>query len=403
MNVISLRVVLGNPAIRTTGMIAAGGLAFMAANLVYAKLLVPGDFGRLVLLQTIASVTMGLSALGFDTLIGRKDISRPHKTIHVLLALCTVVGLLLAVFSVTVFDVDEVMAALVLTASIGGAATRLYSSIEQSQQRFARAMAIFQLPQFLFLAASLGHLFFRSPSWEEAGIAYASCYLFSLALGFWLTHQCALEPQGQEDPPLSVQVSRGLAIVTATGSLLVLNQLEKLIAGETLSMVELGALGLASTLVASPFKLLAAGVGYTLLPRLKSTPDESDRRKLLYRELQLSAIVGAIGAIILIAVVPAAVDLIFGDKYRVSYALVLVLVLLGIVRLNSGVINATVNALGDTRTLQIYTLIGWVSVAIAALAAYALADHGVVGVVVGVTVGWVVRIASAAYLVRGEL
>lgn len=375
----------------------------MLANVLYAKLLSPTDFGRLVLVETIASITMGISPFGFETLIGRKEVNHPRRAIAKLLGVLFLLGVVVVAVAHFLLPGSFLLIVLIVVASLAGAATRLFAAIEQSELRFSRSMLISQLAQFLFLATAVAGFVFRTPSWEESAALYAGCFVFSALLGLFLVRNYDLELDSTAIVPIGQLCSRGFGIVGATATLLVLGQMEKLVAAETLGMRELGTLGLASTLVASPFKLLSAGVGYTLLPRLRATADAAARKKMVRQEFWLSMTVGALGALVLIAVVPKFVTAVFGDEYTITYGLVLALVALGIVRLNSGVISATINSLGDTKMLYQFTLAGWVATALAAAAAFALAGYGSIGVVAGVTIGWLFRNTLAAYLVRKEL
>ncbi len=76
------------------------------------------------------------------------------------------------------------------------------------------------------------------------------------------------------------------------------------------------------------------------------------------------------------------------------------IIAVGIVRLFYAVASAVVRALADARQLRQFNLLAWIGTALAAGAAIIFSGFGLVGVIAGAAVGWLVRLAAAVSLVR---
>lgn len=395
----ALRKVLEWPALRTTLLVAGGGIALMLANLLYAKMLDPDEFGKLVLMQSIAFVTIALLPMGFETLIARREIDAPLGVVYRVLALATALATALLAAVVWLIDGSAETGLLVLFAGIAGSATRLFAAIEQSEQNFVRSQLIFQAPSVIFLCCALSQRFLGISSWREGGAAYVLSFALGSLIGFVLVRQDDVGPA--EPSKLAGLWPRALAMIGIFAATIVLNQLPLFVAAARLSMHDVGALGLATTLIAAPYKMLSVGVGYALLPRMAAVQnDKLARRKLLLQEVSFVAALAVIGALALYLLVPIFVAWYFSDEYVIGTLLIIALLMLGLIRVNNAVFAAAISALAGTRALHFFNVSGWFSVAIAAGAALALSGYGATGIVAGITIGWVTRIVIAIGLIR---
>ncbi len=397
----TIRMLAAHPALPTTLLIGGGGIALAFANIIYAKLLGAEDFGRLVLMQAIAFVAMGLLPLGFDMLIARHEIEAPLPVIRLVLTIGAILIAVVLSFSYWILDVSPAVFLYIFIAGTAGAATRLFASILQRETMFLRSQFISQAAPLIYLGFAIAHSFTGASTWQSA----ANTYILSVLLGALIGYQLVRDAAG---PAISAPISsdlwyKAIALAGILASLLLLNQMGLFIAAGALGMREVGALGLATTLIASPFRLFSHGVGYTLVPRMAACQNETERRKLLLHEFMVAMGVGVPGAIALFLLVPPFVNYIFADEYSISMALTVALIAVGLIRLNTAVVSAAINALAGTKALQVFNLTGWVSAVIAAGAAFLLSDYGATGIVAGVSIGWVIRMMFASILIRKEL
>jgi O-antigen/teichoic acid export membrane protein len=184
---------------------------------------------------------------------------------------------------------------------------------------------------------------------------------------------------------------------------LVLVQLDRLVIPHVLPVEDLALYGVLAAIVGSLFRVLQMGVGYSLLPRLRAAPDVIARRRLVLREARLVLAIVAAGSAAIWVLTPLVERLFLAGKYHLPPALILAGLITGVFKVLNAFTKSTVGALASTRELSVVNALGWISVVIAVLAAGVGARWGLVGVVYGVGVGWLVRALSALYLTARHL
>ncbi len=373
----------------------------MVTNTIYAKLLDAESFGRLMLVQALAFLLMGVLPMGFDSLIARREIAAPLPIIRQVLAIgFGVSAICLYLTYLYLENLGAELFLLLLVAGVTGAAVRFFAAIEQGSLRFLRSQTIAQMPNLIYLASGAYFAIFGISSWIEAGIAFAFSHFVAALYGLRLTPTA--EPKLHHDRIADLW-QRALALIGIFASLLLLNHIALFVAAGTLGLRDVGILGLATTLIASPFRLLSHGVGFTLLPRLTACGTRARRKRLIFQELAIGIGLASFGAVSLFLIVPPFVDAIFGGDYRIPMSLIAALLFLGFVRLIAGVATAAVNALANTRGLHLFNITGWASAALAGLLAFKLSEFGADGIVYGVAIGWAIRVVFAGFFIRQSL
>jgi hypothetical protein len=117
---------------------------------------------------------------------------------------------------------------------------------------------------------------------------------------------------------------------------------ERLLIPHLLPLHDLATYGILAAIVGSLFRVVQMGVGYSLLPRLRAAPGVLERRRLVAQETRLVI-------------------------------------------------------------LSVISRLGWIAVAVAAVAAIAGARWGLPGVIYGVGLGWLVRSFTALYTTARHL
>jgi O-antigen/teichoic acid export membrane protein len=184
---------------------------------------------------------------------------------------------------------------------------------------------------------------------------------------------------------------------------LVLVQLDRLVIPHVLPVEDLALYGVLAAIVGSLFRVLQMGVGYSLLPRLRAAPDVLVRRRLIARESRLVAAVIGAGSLAVWVVTPLVEQLFLAGKYHLTGPLILAALITGVAKVLNAFTKATLSALAETRELAVVNALGWVSVAVAVVASAFGARWGLVGVIYGVGLGWLVRAVSAMYYTARHL
>lgn len=385
--------------------IGAGGVALMAGNLVLAGVLSAEDFGRLTLVEAILSVGVGIGPLGHDSLVVRREIPERWGSVLRILSGSLVPAGLAGAVAYYFYGLGPVASVLVTAGCLGGTVGLLCAAFDRADVELNRAQAVSQLP-FLAFALGGGIIWFTGDrSWLNAGLAIAGGYALSGLVGLLVFE---IRRRGGRDRTSDEQGwaerwRKALTFLGIVASGFILNQVERLIIPRALGLEELAVFGVAATLVLGPYKLLQGGIGYALMPRLTSAEHTGRRRELIRRELRFA--VGSSAALGLgsLLAVPFVVELLYGGKYGVGAGLVTAVALVGSLRAVYGAVAATLKALGDEGQLRRYNLTGWASIVVAVAGGFGLAWGGLVGVTLGVAVGWALRTLVVAIIARRSL
>lgn len=384
--------------------IGAGGLALMVGNLVLAGVLPAEDFGRLTLVEAILSVGVGIGPLGHDSLVVRREV--PQRWESILLIGTGSLGLSALAGGVTylLYEIGIVGSVLVSVGCLGGAVGLLCAAFDRADMNLNRAQAVSQLPFLAFAVGALVLWAVGDRAWLHSAAAIVGGYVLSGAVGlvlFQYRRHGADDIEAERDQQSwRDRWRKAFTFLGIVASGFILNQIERFIIPRALDLEELAVYGVAATLVLGPYKLLQGGIGYALMPRLTSTGDTRHRRSLVQRELQFAAGSSlAVGMCALVAV-PFVVELLYADKYAVGVWLVAAVALVGGLRAFYGAVAATLKALGDEAQLHKYNVTGWASILVALGGGFGLAWGGLVGVTLGVSLGWAVRTLVVGLLSR---
>jgi hypothetical protein len=158
-------------------------------------------------------------------------------------------------------------------------------------------------------------------------------------------------------------------------------QLERLVIPHVLSVADLALFGVLGAIAGSLFRLLQMGVGFSLLPRLRSAATVFERRALIARELRFAVVIAAAGGAAIFVLTPPIERWFLAGKYHLSMALLAAALFSGIGKIAHAFARATATALATPRELALVNAAGWISAVLALGAAVAAAPWGLTGVV----------------------
>lgn len=397
---------VGLDSIRVAVWMAIGGGALTVGNLLFAGLLSATNFGKLTFFEALLSLGVGIGPLGFDSLAVRGELSSDNRSL-LLGSLGAVAASSVLCFGAGLFyDLDLQILGLGVFGCTGGAIGRVCAAFEQGEVRLDRAQAIDQLPSLVFVLLAVVSLIFGLGSFLIAVMAISVGYLASGVLGltlFRLGYRGAPEDTGKGRGEIHVLRGkalwvRALTLLAISGSGLLLTQVERFIIPRTLGLAELGTFGVAWTVVGSPYKLLSGGIGYALLPKLRSSKGEEQSRRFVRRELKLALVLGGSVALPLLIAGPYIVTLLYGEKYPVSSSLVIAIVVLGFSRLFYGLANAIIIGRGSGEQLHKFNVASWASIVFTIFFAIWCSRWGLVGIILAVALGWVLRSICAIFI-----
>ncbi len=378
--------------------IGLGGFAFMLGNLALAAVLEPADFGRLALFEALTGIGVYLSPAGLDSLVVRRELRVGSSSLRRATGTSVLVALVVGGIAVALFGFDLPAVALLGGAVLAAATARMCAASEQAAVRLDRSQLLTQLPSVCFGFGAVLLALLGTSSWQSgAGVLVAGFALSALVgLGLLRRGWRPKAPAGLD----RFAWRRALSFVGIMASVLVLHHVERLVIPRFLGLEALATFAVVATVVGSPYRILHSGVGYSLMPRIRAERSVRARRRLVRSELALIGPLGLAGGLVLLTAARPLIHALYGDKYEVSLAVVAAIIAVGVVRLFYAVASAVVRALADTRQLRQFNLLAWIGTALAAGAAVMFSGFGLVGVIAGAAVGWLVRLAAAVSLVR---
>lgn len=389
-----------SPTIRTAGVYGAAGAGFAVANLILARVLPPAEYALVTLVVALVNVGYALAPAGIDGIVNRRDLEAGPRLLRRTLLATTASGTIFALVGALAYRTTPSLTAMIFLSTAVGGVLMVAAAIFQSEQRFGRSLALFQSPNLVLLVAALVTVF--------AGVREAWLALLIMTLGWFpgaiwgwrvllrerhaKAHRSAEFPWGE---------ALSFAGVQATGLLLI--QLERLVLPHVLPLGDLATYGVLAAIAGSLFRVLQMGVGYTMVPRLRAARDVRQRRRLVAKEARAVGAVVLLGSVAIWIVTPLLERWFLAGKYHLSGALVLAAVVSGMAKVVNAFTKSAASALATPRELSAVNLLGWVSVGLAWAAAVVGARWGLVGVIYGVALGWMVRSATTFYVAARHL
>jgi O-antigen/teichoic acid export membrane protein len=117
-------------------------------------------------------------------------------------------------------------------------------------------------------------------------------------------------------------------------------------------------------------------------------------------------LIGGAAALVILVAAPWIAAWLLAGKYELSTALMIAALVSGAVKMADGFATTMVWALGSARQLALLNWVSWTCAGVGVTGAWLGARWGLIGLMYGVTLGWVCRGAVAgalaAKLLRGE-
>lgn len=389
-----------SPTLRSIVVLGLAGAGFAAANLILARLLPTEEYARFTLMVALVNVGFALAPTGIDGMVNRLHLEAGPRLFGRTMTATTLVGILFGLIGLAGYRLSPALALMILIATAAGGALMVAGAQFQSEQRFGVSLAVIQSPNIvLFLSALAVALTGVRTAWPPL-VVWTAGFVIVAA---WAWSVLFEERHGKPHRGAQFPWAEALSIAGVQAAGLVLIQLDRLVIPYVLPLEDLALYGVLAAIVGSLFRVLQMGVGYSLLPRLRAAPDVLERRRLVAKEARLVAAIVGSGTAVIWVVTPMVERLFLAGKYHLTASLILAGVITGVAKILNAFTKATVSALADTRELSVVNVFGWASVAIAVVASAFGARWGLVGVIYGVGLGWLIRAVSALYFTARHL
>ena len=389
-----------SPTLRSVVIYVASGLGFAGANLILARVLPTTEYALFTLVIALVNLSFALALGGVDGMVNRRQLEAGPSLLKRTLGAGLVTGLIFLLIAGPVYHLSVPLLLVVFAATVGGGAMAVAGAQFQSEQRFGISLALTQSPNLTLMLAALVVVVTGTREAQLPLAISALGFVLAGAIGWWvLFRERAAKPHRGASFPWGEALS--FAGLNAAG--LVLVQLDRLIIPQVLPLHDLATYGVLAAIAGSLFRVLQMGAAYTLIPRLRAAGSVVERRRIIAHEAKLVSAIVVAGSVVIWFVTPLVERHFLAGKYHLGGALLFAALFSGVAKVMNAFTKSTVTALATAGELSIVNLFGWVSVAVAVVAAVLGARWGLTGVIYGVGLGWLMRALTALYLTLRHL
>ncbi|MFT3968481.1 MAG: polysaccharide biosynthesis protein [Sphingobium sp.] len=324
------------------------GAAFTIGMLMLARALPVEAYGRFTLAIAMFNVFGLLTPLGVDQLLLRQRIDPGPRFLAFLLGAGTVMGALVALIVVGIGGLRPMEGFWMAVAVCAGGIVSTTNLGLRVHHQPVRSMALATAASFILLVAGVAAvpLGIRDPAAPLAFFALGNAVC--AGLGWRALSSGYRVPPADRDSILWKEAFSFFGIV-ALGSISL--QIERLIIPVPLGMQELAVFAVLAAVAIFPFRLLAAGVSFTLAPRLRHAADLRACYRAVRAEIVLLTFISVAGSATLSLLGPWAARIIAGDQYRIGVGLMLAACFNGVTKVIMAIPRAIVTACGSTRDI----------------------------------------------------
>ena len=390
---------VAKPGVLTALAFGLSGAAFVAANLLLARVLPVEQFALISLLVSIVNVAIVAAPLGIDGVVARNSVSMSQAVLRRVLLNSVGVAVVAAVYARLTYSMGAGAIELLVACVCAGAIATLVAAYFQAAHAFGRSLFYLRSPDYALFIASLVTLAVGARL-ALAPFAVMTAIFVVVAAAAWRDALRHSDPNVKHG---TLNFREAGVYLSVQLSLTLLMQLERLLAANLLTLRDLATLGVVLAVVGPPFRLLQLTAGYALQPRLRAAKSHSARIRLLVSEGIQATAMALVASVTLWFATPLVVRVVLHGKFTVTTDVLLAALISGTLKVYGGIAKASMTAIADNRELAYIGLISWVGVAVAIGGAAAGAHFGLSGVIYGVAAGWVVRVAATAYFVSRRL
>jgi O-antigen/teichoic acid export membrane protein len=386
--------------LRSAIIYGASGLGFAGANLILARVLPTTEYAVFTLVLALVNLSFALAPAGVDGIVQRRHLYTGSALLRRTLSAGIVVALVAVLIASLAYHLDSYLLLLVFVSTVAGGATLVAGAQFQSEQRFGLSLALTQSPNLVLIVAAIVVIL---TGVKEAGLplTIASAGFLVSGLTGWRILFRERTSKPHSDTSFAWKEALSFAGLNAAGILLL--QLDRLIIPHVLPIEALATFGVLSAIAGSLFRVLAQGVGYTLVPRLRSATSVRERRRLVAHEARVVAVIVLGGSAAIWFLTPWIETLLLAGKYQLGGSLLLAMIFAGVAKIMNSFVRATITALATPSELWLVSVLGWASVLVALLAGVLGSRWGLAGVIYGVGFGWLTRALTASFVTLRHL
>jgi O-antigen/teichoic acid export membrane protein len=392
-----LKAFYGSASLRIAAAMGIGGVGFSLGSLLLARVLPTEQYGLVSLVFGIIGVAGLTAPLGLDQVVARRGISVDAAWRRAALGACVLTASAAATVAALVYHLSAplVTSVALITLALGVAQTA--GGHFQGQQRLRAAVWVVQLINGAIALVALVDVAIGVVSAAEVCSAIAAVAIIGAAAVWWLVRRRQGGAGDQQATPWRLR-GEALSLLTVQACSSGFMQLERLLLGPIVGWHDLAVYSVLAALVSSPFRLLQAAVQFTLIPTLRVAGGARARRAKLLREAALVFVTVAAGSAAIWMLASPLARWLTAGRYDLSRALIAATLVSGLLKVLSGFLTAVVISCGEERRLRTLSFACWGSIGISVVGAFGTAPWGLVGVLYGISAGWLMRCVWTGWL-----
>lgn len=375
---------------------AAGGAGFAAGNILLARVMSPEAFGVVALVLALNQFGLTFGPFGLEVVANRQRPRVGRRLGLLSLGLATATGIVAAVIAYLYYGLPARIVALLLPMVMGSATARVGSALFQGEQRLKTAMALSQASNYILLSIAFLAISLSLSSESFVLTVMASGYIIVSAIGWWVAYRTVNE--GRKEIGFNLALSEGAAALGIGVGVEILSQFERLAIPKVGSVAMLGTYAVLASVAGSPFRMIRIGTSFSLLPRLRAVTNAEEARAVLLRESLTALLMALVSSVLIVLVAPLVFNNLLQGKYEIGFGLIAATIVVGMAKVWEGFSTAVTVACGSPRSMATIGILAWICLAVAAGAMVVGARYGLIGILYGVGVAWVLLAAGGSCL-----
>jgi hypothetical protein len=374
---------------------AFSGTAFAVGNILLARQMPIAEFGHFALGVAIFIIFSHIAPLGIDQLFLRRRIDPSPKLFVQLLAQGVAVAIVVGIGAHNIFDLPVFELFLVgLSITFGNLLWSASAGLRRHGKPFV-ALGAETAPDWTILATGIICFLIPIDLSMAPNLLYCGGVVVS-SLIIWTRFSRNNRVSFESSEPNTRLAAVHLLGITSGGVIIV--QLERLLIPLTLDLNSLALFNVLASVAIFPFRMVTAGAGFALVPRLRAAPDKATRRALVRHELVMVGLALVTATVVVSAAAPFAARWLTGGRYQPELLLVLAACINGTAKVGQMLTRAVISACGTERDVTILNGLVWTGIFAGALGAVIGSSGGLGGLLSGVAAGSLVSTVPLALL-----
>lgn len=390
-----------SPALKAGVIYVVGGVAFAAANLVFARVYSADAFAAITLFLAAVHLAATLGPLGADTIVNRNTVDPSTDLLGRVILTCLVIAAAAALVIWQFYGLPALTTMFVAAAGLFAGLNLVGAAFFRSRGRFQVSLGMTQGQNLVLAVAAMIALLVVPAPPALPYLVVTAGYALSAIIGWRAAFR--LDRRADALSHAAFPWHEGRTIIGTSVAILLLLQLERLAIPKLLDREALATFAVLAAIAGSPFRVLQMGVGYTLVPRLRNSRSSAGTLQIIRGEAGVVLALAVAATALIWLVTQPFLDWFLQGRYEITKLMIAAALVSGYGKVVMSFGSATITALGTSEDLKRLRHSAWTAVAIALAGAVTGAGYGLVGVLFGISAGWVFHAVRALWVARTVL